>query len=235
MATFRQAILAGRFQAFELNVTKNVTIDMRDRLLMQAKAALDRLRKRRPAASRDEIAFEQLRAAIRGSPAERVRQFVPHPLPNRAEPEMRVRHLTPRTDDDRDAIARLMLAATIRNTDRFMMIARRRLSVLERPIRTPSSAKRTWYAYAAYNPGVACRLLDILRVLYNYHFVGKDRRTPAMRLGLAEKAYSLHEILNVPRAMIAATDRRRRTGAAAEHPATVSGASRSKRPGDGAG
>lgn len=43
---------------------------------------------------------------------------------------------------------------------------------------------------------VAMKLLMIFRVFYNYVAVGEDKKTPAMRLGLAKKMVSLSDVIN---------------------------------------
>lgn len=78
--------------------------------------------------------------------------------------------------------------------DRFFMQVRRRLSILERPIGSASSA-RTWYGYSAYNPETIVKMLGIFRVFYNYCLTGKDGKTPSMRLGLAKGKVSLEDII----------------------------------------
>ena len=75
------------------------------------------------------------------------------------------------------------------------MLIRRRLSLLERPITSASSARRMWYGYSAYNPESIGKLLDIFRVYYNYCLAGKDGRTPAMRLGLAKSQVAVEDII----------------------------------------
>ncbi len=197
ISAFRDEILAGRCRAYELDITKKLTIDKVELAVMQAKAALDRARKATPGLSRDKMALQLLARDLEA--ATDPSAWIRHPLPNRAEPELRVRHLTPRESDTPADLAAQMLKATIRNTDRFMMIVRRRVSLLERPIKTSSGGSRHWYAYSPYNPAVACRLLDIVRVLHNFQHVGKDGKTPGMRLGLTDQPWSIEEILNVPR------------------------------------
>ena len=39
------------------------------------------------------------------------------------------------------------------------------------------------------------QLLTLFRVFYNYALPGEDKRTPAMRLGLAEHPFTLAELL----------------------------------------
>ena len=75
------------------------------------------------------------------------------------------------------------------------MLIRRRLSLLERPVATPSASGRTWYGYAAYNPATIVKLLEIFRVAYNYVWAGQDGKTPAMRLGLAKAPIALEDLL----------------------------------------
>jgi hypothetical protein len=55
-----------------------------------------------------------------------------------------------------------------------------------RPITTASRQFRQRYGYSPYNPGVLAQLLGIYRVFYNYVSIGRDKMTPAMRLGLTE-------------------------------------------------
>jgi len=75
------------------------------------------------------------------------------------------------------------------------MQVRRRLSLLERPIKTASKTGRTWHGYSPYNPSVISKLLDIFRVYYNYCLAGKDKNTPAMRVGLAKGKVALEDII----------------------------------------
>lgn len=51
---------------------------------------------------------------------------------------------------------------------------------------TASSRGRVWHAYAPYDPERVVWLLELYWTAYNYIFVGKDEKTPAMRLGLAK-------------------------------------------------
>src|SRR3546814_11569307 len=75
------------------------------------------------------------------------------------------------------------------------MQIRRLIMMLERPISTPSNDGRVWRGYSAYNPRIIQKLLDIYRVYYNYVAVGEDKRTPALRLGLAMGPVKLETIL----------------------------------------
>ena len=93
-------------------------------------------------------------------------------------------------------MARLFLKASLHPIDRFFMQVRRRLSLLERPISTSSKAGRTWYGYSAYKPENIEKVLTIFRVYYNYCLAGKDKKTPAMRLGLTNYTVEPQNILS---------------------------------------
>lgn len=67
---------------------------------------------------------------------------------------------------DRDA------RASLHAIDRCFMQTRRRLSLLERPIKSASSEGRTWYGYSPYNPAVVVKLLLILRIVCNHVLEG---------------------------------------------------------------
>ena len=85
------------------------------------------------------------------------------------------------------------------------MQLRRGVSLLERPIQTASSARRTWHGYSPYNPEVVVKLLEIYRVYYNYVQVGEDGKTPAMRIGLATEPVAVEDLLaHVPAARLKA-------------------------------
>ena len=75
------------------------------------------------------------------------------------------------------------------------MQIRRRISMLERAIGSSANLGRRWYGYAPYKPVMVGRLLDIFRVFYNYVEVGKNKQTPAMRLGLAKGPISIENII----------------------------------------
>lgn len=122
-------------------------------------------------------------------------RWVQHPLPIMSEPEKRVCWLTDLGDYADDHAARLYLKATLHPIDRFFMQVRRRLSLAERAISSAGNQGRVWNGYAAYQPGNLAQTLEIFRVYYNYCECGEDRKTPAMRLGLARGPVALEDIL----------------------------------------
>ena len=120
-----------------------------------------------------------------------------YPFPDMSEPEKAICWLTDLQDHsyDADHLAWLYSKATLHGIDRFFMQARRRLSLLERPISSSNTDGRKWFGYSAYNPVMVGKLLDIFRVFYNYIETGKDKSTPAMRLGLLKEPVSYADIL----------------------------------------
>jgi hypothetical protein len=56
---------------------------------------------------------------------------------------------------------------------------------------------RVWHGYSAYRPQNIEKVLDISRGYYNYCLPGKDRNSPAMRLGLATHVIEFDEQLGV--------------------------------------
>ncbi|MFP4896838.1 hypothetical protein [Paraburkholderia sp. EG304] len=123
-------------------------------------------------------------------------RWVRHPLPNASEPSKEVCWLTDMKDYEPNHVARLMLRATLHPIDRFFMQTRRRVSLAERPVISVRRNRNMWHGYGAYNPETLARYLDIYRVYFNYCLVSsRDRKTPAMRLGLAKAPIDPHEIL----------------------------------------
>jgi len=122
-------------------------------------------------------------------------KWLTHPFPNMSEPEKAICYLTDYGDYDGDHQAWLYNKASMHGIDCFFMQVRRRLSLLERPIASASATGRRWFGYSAYNPESIVNMLDIFRVFYNYCLVGKGKKTPAMRLGLAKGPVQLEKII----------------------------------------
>ena len=121
-----------------------------------------------------------------------------HPTPSAEEPGKAVHWITERDGIRRDKISPLMVMATLNATDRPFQSLRRRITFFERSISTASGARTTgakWNGYATYNPAVLVKVLEIFRIYYNFVLTGKDGKTPAQRLGVAKKAYTVRDIL----------------------------------------
>lgn len=85
--------------------------------------------------------------------------------------------------------------ASLHPIDNFFQMVRRRPSLLERPMHSQSNNGRVWTGKSAYNPAMVDKMLQILRVYYNFCLVGKDKKTPAERLGLARGPVEIRKIL----------------------------------------
>jgi len=120
---------------------------------------------------------------------------VEHPFPNMGEPEKAMCYLTDIQGYDEDHLAWLYNKASLHAIDRFFMQVRRRLSLLERPISSSANLGRRWFGYGPYKPVMVGKLLDIFRVFYNFVEVGRNKQTPAMRLGLAKGKITIENII----------------------------------------
>jgi len=197
LSAFAPEIQAGRCDAFYARLGKEMTVDQKRRVKQKAEKRFRAYSDANPGLSTVEVKVEMMKEEMRraASVGEWSDRWVVHPWPDSAEPEKALCYLTDRGDLDEDHLARLYLKGSLHAIDRFFMLLRRRVSLLERSVSTASKAGRTWHGYSPYDPANVQKALDIFRTFYNFCFVGKDGKTPAMRLGLAERAYTASDIL----------------------------------------
>jgi hypothetical protein len=70
----------------------------------------------------------------------------------------------------------------------------------ERGIVSASADRRLWFGKNAYNSSHLAKLVEVIGVYFNYREIGKDKCTPAMRMGLARELVVPEDILYfVPR------------------------------------
>jgi transposase-like protein len=197
LGTFADEIKQGMCDAFYVRINRDMTITERKKMMASCRKELQALKKLYP---KDTEAFIKL-MIIKQRMKEMMHfgkwqdKWISHPFPNMGEPEKAMCYLTDIQQYDEDHLAWLYNKASLHSINRFFMQVRRRLSLLERPIATPSSAGRKWHGYSAYNPTIIIKLLDILRVFYNYIEDGDDKYTPAMRLGLAKGNIEMEDII----------------------------------------
>jgi transposase-like protein len=196
-AAFKDGIMQGTCDAFYVRINKGLTVGQRKMALSRSRTEWNALKRLHP-----DLKDYELKLMIIKDRIKNVKTFgkwqdrwVSHPFPNMSEPEKAVCYLTDTDKYDEDHMAWLYNKASLHAIDRFFMQARRRISLLERPISTPSSAGRRWHGYSPYDPGMVIKLLDIFRVFYNYVEIGKDKETPASRLGLAKGKVDMEDIL----------------------------------------
>lgn len=197
LAAFQSEISARRADAFFVRIAKERTITEKRQIIAASRAEFDLARQANPGLSDTEIENLLIKERIahmapRGKWQDK---WLIHPFPNMSEPERAACYLTDFGDYDADHLARLYNKASLHAIDCFFMQVRRRLSILERPIASSSSAGRTWYGYSAYNPAMIVKMLGIFRVFYNFCLSGQDGKTPAMRLGLAKGKVALEDII----------------------------------------
>jgi hypothetical protein len=199
-------ILEKTADAFYVSVAKDQTVDQKRRLVQAGVRRLRELEKDYPEVSVDLLKLimmrqELARPTIHGPFKD---AWVTHPAPDMREPEKRVCWLTDiesaeedpqKLDEQITHTARLFLRASLSAVDRFFMQIRRGITMAERGIVSASSDRRLWFGRNAYDPNHLAKLLEIYRVYFNFCEVGEDKKTPAMRLGLARGPVASEDIL----------------------------------------
>lgn len=196
LAAFQPEITGRTADAFYVRIAKEMTVNQKRSELAASRARFESAKQANPGFSDGELQLVLIKAAIAqmATLGKWQDRWLIHPFPDMSEPQKAVCYLTDCGDYDADHLAWMYRKASLHSIDRFFMQVRRRLSVLERPI-SSSTAQRKWYGYSAYNPEIVVKLLGIFRVFYNYCAVGKDGKTPAMRLGLAKGVVDLEDII----------------------------------------
>lgn len=194
---FRERIRAGTADAFFVRIGKEMTIDDKKLAVAGVASRLARERQAHPDVEDKALRRMIMEAALTrpSLPPRWQDRWVRHPFPTMNEPEKFLCFLTDRESLPLRKRAAFHLYGSLHGIDRFFMVLRRRCALLERPIKTASNTGRAWYSGNPYRPWVVESLLNMMRVAYNYHWVGKDKKTPAMRLGLVDAPWSLREIL----------------------------------------
>jgi hypothetical protein len=197
LGAFAERVTGRTADAFYVRINKEMTVDERRHALKLSRERFRSLEQEHPDLDRQALRLLLIKDALAdmsviGHWKDR---WLTHPFPSMSEPEKAVCYLTEYDDYDQDHLAWLYNKASLHAIDVFFMQVRRRLSLLERPIATPSNNRRLWHGYSAYNPRSIVKLLEMFRVFYNYVLVGLDKQTPAMRLGLAKEPVSLEDIV----------------------------------------
>jgi transposase-like protein len=201
LVTFADRVRDGSLDAFLVRIVKEISDGKKRKGIADAELLLAQARSVQPHA--DE--FELIRGMIRerymracADQKDHRHRWVVHPYPTMSEPERAAVCLTADAQRSIDHLVYGFARASLRSVDRYFMQVRRMVHLLERPTQSASSGYRTYYAYSPYSAVVVMRLLEIFRVVYNYHAVGRQTTTPAMRIGLATKVFSLEDVLRGP-------------------------------------
>jgi transposase-like protein len=198
LTAFKDEIKARNAEAFYVSIEKELTVDEKRQFKAKAKKRFIEIKEANPLLSDEEIKLEMLKEEIkRVSELGKFKdRWVQHPLPSMSEANKAMCWLTEHDDYDLTHKAWLYNKASLHSVDSFFEKIRRRIAMLERPIHSAANSGRTWNGYGAYNPAMVIKMLEIFRVVHNYIDIRKeDKKTPAMRLGLAKAPLSYKNVL----------------------------------------
>lgn len=200
-----ERVKEGTADAFYVKIV-DMTIDAKHAAIAKSKKRLQAVIDGNPDLTKEEAALVLAREQIRHMSIHGTWNdyWFTHPLADPREPEKQVcwlTHRNPISDDPEkraaqlDDMADIYMRATLTAVDRFFMQVRRAITVAERGISSASADRRIWFGKNAYNPHNLVMLLEIFRTYFNYCEVGADKKTPAMRLGLARGPVAPEDIL----------------------------------------
>ena len=197
LSAFHDEIKARTADAFYVRINKELTVDERRHRYNDAKIVFEEAKALRPGMKLQEVKRELIkeRLATMTTHGKWQDRWLDHPFPNMGEPEKAVCYLTDLGDYHEDHKAWLYNKASLHGVDSFFNQVRRRLSLLERPIHSKSNKGRIWNGYSPYDPGNVVKVLDIMRTVHNYMLPGKDGKTPAERIGLAQAPLDYESII----------------------------------------
>lgn len=197
LSAFFDRIKEGRCDAFYVRINAEATIDEKRQILAENRRHMAAMKQLYPDLKDWQVKLLMIKEKMGqmvtiGKWQDR---WVEHPFPNMGEPKKAMCYLTDIHAYDEDHLAWLYNKASLHAIDCFFMQVRRRLSLLERPISSSANLGRRWFGYGPYKPVMVGKLLDIFRVFYNFVEVGRNKQTPAMRLGLSKGATSVDDII----------------------------------------
>jgi transposase-like protein len=197
LAAFHDEIQGRTADAFYVRITKDLTVDEKRQKYNEAKLLFLQAKVAHSNMGPQEVKLLLIKERLASmTPHGKWRdRWLDHPFPTMSEPEKSVAYLTDLGDYDEDHLAWLYNKASLHGVDSFFNQVRRRLSLLERPIHSKSNNGRIWNGYSPYDPGNVAKVLDIMRTVHNFILTGKDGKTPAERLGLAQAALDYEDIL----------------------------------------
>jgi hypothetical protein len=211
MAAVPEKILNRTVDGFYVHVEKDATVGQKRALVQRNRAAFEAA-----CEANNGLTPHQVKVLMVREEMTRLRtigqwndKWLRHPIADMREPTKLVHWLTdidavqqdPRKREDQlNHHASLYLKASLTSIDRFFMQVRRALTMAERGVVSASAVRRRWFGKNAYNPAHLAKLVEVFRVYFNYCEIGKDKCTPAMRMGLARGPVAPEDILYfVPR------------------------------------
>ena len=201
LCAFKDEVGRGDAHAFYVRYDKYKTIDERRAVKKEGDGRRRAFARTLPPEVRkdpDEVLRRMMLAQLpAASPYGKWRDlWVEHPAPTLNEPHKAVCWLTPRAAVDEGRKADLHLRAGLARIDNVFQMTRRLFNAFERPVGTSSTHNCVWHGYAPYNPEMVQKYLTIFRAVNNWaHISEKDGKTPAMRLGLANRPLEYEDLL----------------------------------------
>ncbi|MCY9592826.1 hypothetical protein [Paenibacillus chitinolyticus] len=124
---------------------------------------------------------------------------ITHPLPSIDQGWYNVDCTSDLSSYEPKQIAKMILQVIDKSTNAFLQQIRRRLNILERPLVTARGDKKS-YIYSNFNPQYAQYAVTILRTFYIFCLPyrssnDEQKLTPAQRMGLTNKIFSIQDIL----------------------------------------
>lgn len=170
LSAFEDRIKQFRCDAFYVRVTKKMEMELRRDAMNSSRRRFREEAKRRPELEKRDIKLLLLKKNMAG--AEKIGKWddlwVTHPFPKIDEPKLMISYLTDVHHYGDDHKAWLFNRASLHATDTFFQLVRRFLQPLERPVTSGRKKGKKWHGYSPYDPGMVQKVLDILRVFYNY-------------------------------------------------------------------
>ena len=201
LSIFKQNIVDENSDGFLVRSVKNLSVDEKRRALAETNRMIYAMTGR----PRQDLTSKEYRDLVNGLIASDLNNLVTvpksterwltYPVATMPEPEKIVAAVTNITKYDEMHQANLYRKASLHAIDRFFMVTRRDMSLMERPFSSATNKSRTWNGYSAYNPAMLAKLGDIYRVYFNYVNTNDKGKTPAMRLGLAKGPVAAEKII----------------------------------------
>lgn len=215
MNAYKDEVKTKSADAFYVSIEKEITVDEKRKIKNDANRLIAHFLNANPQFDENQAKLELLKQSIVSTQSigKWGDKWVNHPIPSMSEAKKKMCWLTEDHTMSLDHKAWLFNKASLHSVDNFFQKVRRRISLLERPIKSSANAGRMWNGYGAYDPSIVVKALDIFRVVHNFidtkeekHDTGiKDNKgkavynriesTPAMRIGLAGKPMTYEEIL----------------------------------------
>src|SRR5208283_1004358 len=144
LAAFEDRIKQSRCDAFYVRINSNLSIDEKRRVVRQTRQAFEKVKGVNPGLGDSQIKLMVLKESLaRVAPFGKWQdKWVFHPFPSMSEPAKAMCYLTDIQGYDDDHKAWLYNKASLHSIDRFFMMIRRRLQLLERPYNSGRPGQR---------------------------------------------------------------------------------------------